>query len=87
MTLDKEQLTTPKSWSDHLEPIYIQLVSKSSIIVHMVMSILPFGYWPSQLVHTIGNLCHKLLVHTHLTTLRESQSRRSNLWMLGFQLI
>lgn len=28
MTLDKEQLTIPKSWSDHLEPIYIQLVSK-----------------------------------------------------------
>ena len=28
MTLDKEQLTIPKSWSDHLEHIYIQLVSK-----------------------------------------------------------
>ena len=28
MTLNKEQLTIPKSWSDHLEPIYIQLVSK-----------------------------------------------------------
>ena len=28
MTLDKEQLTIPNSWTDHLEPIYIQLVSK-----------------------------------------------------------
>ena len=28
MTLNKAQLTIPKSWSDHLEPIYTQLVSK-----------------------------------------------------------
>ena len=28
MTLNKEQLTILKSWSDQLEPIYIQLVSK-----------------------------------------------------------
>ena len=46
MTLDKEQLAIPKSRSDHLEPLYFQLVSKikyhcSYVDVHPTFHPLP----------------------------------------------
>ena len=86
MTFDKEQLTIPKSWSDHLEPIYIQLVSKikyhcSYGNVNSTLCLLPkpVGAYNWEPIPEV--------VSTYtLDAFEESQLNRRNLRILGISI-